>query len=137
MSGDGNDVNLYLAERVRDLFSLLYNSIYLPVPFQKMFGTLRYCSQQDHSEFIGRASDPASLGPSRSLACDRCRSKKVASSPSIHCCALSNIFACLYSRDVVVKGKAVIGVNVIQAPAPMLRGVDVARLPMHRARAIA
>lgn len=52
--------------------------------FKNMFGTLRYNSQNADSEFIGRAGDPSSCplddrGP-RSLACDRCRSKKVGSS---------------------------------------------------------
>ena len=41
-----------------------------------------------------------------------------------------------YSRDVVVKGMAVIGVNVMQAPATTLLELDVQSPPMYQARAI-
>lgn len=62
-----------------------------------MFGTFRYSSQNDDSQFLGRVGDPSSLAPldecaPRSLACDRCRSKKVGSFfPHIHCCTLANM----------------------------------------------
>lgn len=63
-----------------------------------MFGTLRYSSQNDDSEFIGRTGDASSSGPlyergPRSLACDRCRSKKVHSDPSPRSYAPTNMFA--------------------------------------------
>lgn len=72
--------------------------IHLHVLFHNMFGTLRYSSQNDDSEFIGRAGDASSSsslyerGP-RSLACDRCRSKKVHSDPSIRSGAPTNMLA--------------------------------------------
>ena len=51
--------------------------------FEKMFGTLRYSPQRDDTEFIGiSSSGPLDHGPGKP-ACDRCRLKKVWSSPNI------------------------------------------------------
>lgn len=76
-----------------------------------MFGTLRYSPEKDDTEFIG-VSSPGVLddhGPGKPV-CDRCRLKKVWSSPNILRVKLTTSIH-LFSRDAVVKMTAVIGVK--------------------------
>ena len=76
-----------------------------------MFGTLRYSPEKDDTEFIG-ISSPGQLddhGPGKPV-CDRCRLKKVWSSPNLLNLA-NHFYSQLFSRDAVVKMTAVIGVK--------------------------
>lgn len=87
--------------------------------FLYKIGTFRYSASNDDTEIIKRTSDP-SLGPTdgpRSLACQRCRSKKVGCSFfKFSVFELINSIR-LCSRDAVNKRAAVIDARATLPPA--------------------